>query len=1008
MTRARFSLAICLLLCAAPLAAQEPWVDPRLRLLELRPDAPIVETPGAPDEGQARTRGGLLARDRTRSPLSLHRGPDGQPRVGLLVEVRSPAALAAIRATGAEVGRVVGRIATVRAPLSAIPALSRLTSISRIEAARPFTLHNDSAMSASRVDEARRLIGASFLGSTGRGVLVGVLDTGLDYTHDDFLDADGVPRTLFLWDQVTRRMCGPDQLRARACVSGDTHGHGTHVAGIAAGDGSATGADSASAFRYAGVAPEADIMAVRFSFRGEDDLIDGVAWMFEKADSMGLPAVINISLGTQVGPHDGTSLMEAALDSLSGPGRIIVTSAGNDGNARNTSPRLLEVPVHARAVPGPGTTETITFRVTAYSPSNDTCNDFVFFDLWYGGDQAVTFEVVRPGGTSASASTGGEVVENHPEGRIVIVAPGAPYPGNGDHNAQIEVSGCGTSGAPAPGTWTIRLSSADVASEPLDLWMAGFRLGQDGWALGQSGFDNAYAISTPATAREVIAVGAYASRLCWPAASGGTPCIDDVFGFTQPIGDIAFFSSPGPTRDGRLKPDIAAPGMMIMAARSEDAFASTRFLAPSREHRVELGTSMSAPHVAGAVALLLQHDPGLTPAEVIGILTSTAASDAYTHHDYSDGSTGLPNEQWGWGKLDARAALETLVDPAVASELWLSVRSDTLPLGAVLDVRAIVINAFGDSLAGPDSWTPSDPGVATVTQDGVITPVALGTTTVTAAGSGFSESVFIEVVPPATLIVEASPLAPAAEDPSSRAGTHLPLLDLRLIVDGHEGVLVDTLGFGLIGADPAARFVLVDDRDDDGVFDANERVLADTTLALGADSIVVVITPDLVVPAMDTLNLIAVLVLSGAVPNGATFQGMFLPELTSSHGLRSGALDLRTDPAAVVASAPTSTTVLSEDELFNLSENPIRSDARRLVLNFGAPPTSAAIYTLRGARVADLMPLLEASGQRIEWDLRTDRGGVVAPGIYFLIVRIGDGLVRRKLIVARAFGAGDA
>lgn len=1001
MTRFPFVLLLAVL-AAAPARAQEPWVDPRLRLLEFRPLPETADPARRPAARAPEGRPGSVVP----APVLLQRGRGGQPVVPLLVELRTPGALTEIRALGGTVGRVIGRIATVRAPVSALPALAGLTSLARIEAARPLALHNDSAASASRVDEARRRLGPSFLGTTGRGVLVGVIDTGLDYTHDDFLDAAGRTRTLFLWDQGTGEVCGPDRLRDRSCASGDQHGHGSHVAGIAAGDGSAPGEDSASAFRYAGVAPEADLMAVRFSFL-DADLVDGVAWMLDKADSLGRPAVVNISLGTLMGPHDGTSLMEQALDALSGPGRIIVTSAGNDGNARNTMPPLTDLLVHARALPGPGAPQEVRFRLTSYGPSASACNDFVLLDVWYGGDQAVTFEVERPGGSIASATTGGSVSSDHEQGRVLILAPDDPYPGNGDRNAVIELSGCGASESPTPGGWTLRMTSADAPGEPLDLWIAGYHLGGGGFVLGEAGFDNTHAIGTPATAHRVIAVGAYASRLCWPTPGSPSTCTDDVFGFTQPAGDIAFFSSAGPTRDGRLKPEITAPGMMVMSTRSLAMFAPAQLLAPSRRHRVELGTSMSSPHVAGAIALLLQHDPDLTPEEVMDILTSTAASDAFTQVDWSDGSTGLPNEQWGWGKLDARAALETLVDPVVATELWLSVRVDTLPLGATLHVRGIVINAFGDSLAAPAVWSSADPAVASVTADGVVTPVALGGTVITASGNGFSEELAIEVTPPATLVVEASALAPPDGPRHSRVGARIPLLDLRLAVDGHEGVLVDTLGFALIGQDPAARLLLVRDDDDDGALDDAEPVLADTTVALGGDSVVVALTPDLVVPAHDTLDLLVAVELSGAVPNGATFQALFLPELTSSIGLRSGAPDLRTDPAAPVASALTNTSVLAQGELFNLSENPIRSDARRLVLNLALPPTSAAIYTLRGARVIDLMGLLEPSGQRIEWDLRNERGALVAPGVYFLVLRIGDGLVRRKLIVARAFGGED-
>lgn len=994
MARSLFA-ALLLILFAAPLAAQEPWVDPRVRLL-LRNPRPVVSA--EPDPRPRPDRPGRLPE---RSALGVRAGPTGAPEVHLLVELESDRALAGLRSLGATVGTVAGRVATVRVPLSALPALTRLQGLTRIEAARPLHLHNDEANEASRVDRVRRREGSWFLGSAGAGVVVGVIDTGLDYGHGDFLDREGVPRTLALWDQAQDLYCDSARLRSANCASSDVHGHGTHVTGTAAGDGSGVGAQEELAYRFAGVAPEADIVAVKYSFLSDAQLVDGVAWMFEQAEALGKPAVVNISLGSQLGAHDGTSLLEQGLDALTGPGRIIVTSAGNEGNAANTRPALTDLLIHASAEPAPGAPETVTFRITDYSPSADRCNDFALLDLWYGADQTLTFTVVRPNGTRVAATTGASVVQDDAAGQVAIEAPAAPSPGNGDRNAMIEVSGCGGS-RPQPGEWRLELSSNDPPSEPVHLWIAFSALGSSGFALGEDGFDSRYVVGIPATARQLISVGAYTSRVCWPT-SGGTTCSSGVFGFTQTVGDIAFFSSTGPTRDGRIKPEITAPGMFLMSSRSATAAAHPSLVAPGGRHRVEVGTSMSSPHVAGAVALLLQHDPTLTPDGVRDILAATARTDEFTSRDYSGGGDGTPNSQWGHGKLDARAALETLADPAVAVDLWLSERSDTLPLGATLPLRGIVHNAFGDSLAAPSAWTSSAPSVAEVSGAGVVTPVALGTAIITAIAGAFSETVFIEVVPPATLVVEAAALEPAPET-VSRVGTRLPLLDLRFVVDGFEGVLVDSLGFDASGRDPAARLLLVHDLDNDGRADADEPVLADTVLALEPEPTRVVLSLALVVPAQDTLDMVAALELSGAVPHGAVFQLVFRPELTSSEGLRSGELDRRSDPAGAVASATAGTGVLTAGEIFTLSENPVRSDAGRLVLSFAEQPSVAAVYTLRGARVADLMRRLDPSGVRVDWNLTTDEGGAVAPGIYFLVVRVGSRLIREKLIVARSFG----
>jgi len=183
------------------------------------------------------------------------------------------------------------------------------------------------------------------LGNTGKGVIVGIVDTGIDWCHPDFVDpSTGRSRILYLWDQTMSPiygehsplgfygveygnadinaalgMCNHSLVR-----SVDTDGHGTHVAGIAAGNGTASGG------LYRGMAPEADIIVVK-SDGSDPKLIDGVDYVFQKAAALGKPAVVNLSWGGHLDPHDGTSFLDTVLDYLSGSGRILVASAGNEG-----------------------------------------------------------------------------------------------------------------------------------------------------------------------------------------------------------------------------------------------------------------------------------------------------------------------------------------------------------------------------------------------------------------------------------------------------------------------------------------------------------------------------------------------------------------------------------------------------------------------------------------------------------------------------------------------------
>ncbi|MEO0140395.1 MAG: S8 family peptidase [candidate division WOR-3 bacterium] len=189
-------------------------------------------------------------------------------------------------------------------------------------------------------------------GFTGKGVVVGMVDSGLDWDHPDFWPSATDTRIMRMWDQTLIPEGGeespPDfgygvEYDSLDVVSGtprtiDEMGHGTHVMGIAAGDGSATnGLEPAG--RYAGLAPDAYIISVKTTWL-DADVVDGVDYIFRRAESLGLPCVVNLSLGSHYGPHDGTGPFEAAIANLTGPGRIVVGAAGNSGND----------PLHARVV----------------------------------------------------------------------------------------------------------------------------------------------------------------------------------------------------------------------------------------------------------------------------------------------------------------------------------------------------------------------------------------------------------------------------------------------------------------------------------------------------------------------------------------------------------------------------------------------------------------------------------------------------------------------------------
>ena len=163
-------------------------------------------------------------------------------------------------------------------------------------------------------------------------MLVGDVDTGVDYGHGDFDDAAGNTRLVNIWDQTVNGAApagygygtewSSAQIDANTCTETDLNGHGTHVLGTIGGDGSQTGYGFAP-FTYAGMAPKADLIMVKTTSY-TTAILDGVQYIFQRATALGRNCVVNLSLGSQYGPHDGSSAFESGLNALCGPGRIVV------------------------------------------------------------------------------------------------------------------------------------------------------------------------------------------------------------------------------------------------------------------------------------------------------------------------------------------------------------------------------------------------------------------------------------------------------------------------------------------------------------------------------------------------------------------------------------------------------------------------------------------------------------------------------------------------------------
>jgi subtilisin family serine protease len=609
----------------------ESKIDPRLRHLMQQSPAAVAEF--AERVGVVRIARLARASKKSRtSPmiqsLQISESETAQ-KVEVLLRCRDARSLRALRAAGFSMHFSSSGAETVvsgEVALDNLEKLNQIPGVVRVEASRQMVPDLDLSRPETRADRLHQADPAV----RGKGVMVGVVDGGIDHTHPAFRHANGKTRILFLWDQggqpkSAKVPYGREYTRAEinaALASGvplphaDLGAHGTHVAGIAAGN------DIAGGGRFAGIAPEADLIVVALNTEAGTTLgrstraFDAFTYIVKRARKR--PVAINLSQGMNGGGHSGETALEVGLDNLvRQPNVIVIKSAGNEQEWR----------IHAGGDIGPGQTATRELQVA----NNDRLNDIV--EVWFDGAAGVSVSLQTPGGEQFPFVIAGNDQEFTTQaGNQISLLTETNSSGTGDALATI-ILASGDAPFVQPGRWKLLLRNNGAVPLRFDAWIERTRRDVPG---EQTRFTTASAdptrtISVPGTARRIITVGSYVTRF-----AGGSP-----------PGQVSSFSSRGPTRYGLLKPEIAAPGEMIVSARS------SRSDAPSDPdpHRTPMnGTSMAAPHVAGAAALILSVRPGLTCEQVKQILMQTARRDGL--------AAGAPNPSWGAGKLDIAAAVD--------------------------------------------------------------------------------------------------------------------------------------------------------------------------------------------------------------------------------------------------------------------------------------------------------------------------------------------------------------
>ena len=544
--------------------------------------------------------------------LELNVGYDETDRTWEVI-VKYHGSLQELTQFGILVEELIAGYAILTVPESQMDILASTEQIEYVEKPKRLFFSDLTGNTASCYAPGSRIYGEL----TGRGVLVAVIDSGISYWNQDFRKVDGTTRILYLWDQVLGRefdsrqinealATGSRQQAERLVPSVDTSGHGTAVAGIAAGGGGTGGT------AYAGVARESDLLVVRLgtpradSFPRTTELMRALTYTVNKAIELQMPVAINLSFGNTYGAHNGTSLLERFIDNISEIGRnVICVGSGNEGTSGG----------HV----GGSVTEG-TARVELVIGNYETGMNVQF---WKEYTDRYTVTLVSPTGESLTVDTEQPGKQTYQLGQTrILLYNGEPKPYLTGQEIYFDMLPAGNGRYIESGVWSFLLEPIRTVTGNYTFYLPSGTVRSENTRFVRPTPD--VTLTIPSTASKVITVGAY------------EPVYEAYADFSG-RGYLYQEQVNSRTADSFIKPDLVAPGVGVMAPDRNNGYSPVS------------GTSFATPFVTGAAALLMQwgivegNDPYLYGEKVKAYLRRGAKPIR--------GEADLPNARVGYGAL---------------------------------------------------------------------------------------------------------------------------------------------------------------------------------------------------------------------------------------------------------------------------------------------------------------------------------------------------------------------